>query len=148
MQHQPFTTIDGIGAQALPVSLQNMYLSPTSNCVPQRNMQSSREILLPKVPQPNNDKNFTKTSPFMSNVQQTPKNTFDNLESVSLDMQNENNQGYKIDVNLINKGEVVNRTTLYLKILTPHTSPSGSRERLQVILTGQHRGKTDYKHLV
>ena len=49
-------------------------------------------------------------------------------------------QGRKINVNLVEKGEPHGQATLFLRILTPQNNP-GCKERLQILLTGQYRGK-------
>ena len=137
MIRQNFSANDGSGDYALPPSLQNVYLSP-----PQRLNHNAAENYYqsPTVPQPtnyNDRQNPRATPPLQNVVLSAYKHQLNKENHLTIDK----DQGHKINVNLVDKGVKLGDAKLVLRIITPQNSNHGCKERLQILLTGQSRGK-------
>jgi len=141
MLNQNYAPADASGAGITPVTLPNVYSSPSVYQRSQPIIENNGHFLYPTSPQSpfqNNDAishhpvahpTHTQPSPFSHK----PENTNSNRQL-------DNDQGRKINVDLVERGEVYGRASLYLRVVNPQNFISGCRERLQILLTGQHRG--------
>ena len=141
MLNQNYASGDAFGAGIPPVSLPNMYMSPPAHHRAQATIENNVRFTSPTVPQPSFHQNAGSSLPSVVHPSQhiVTGVSYQN-QDISSGRQMENEQGRKVDVDLIERGEVYSRTSLYLKVLNPQLTNPGCRERLQIQLTGQYRG--------
>ena len=135
--HQHFPVQDASGDYILPSSMQNVYLSPPSRHI-LPSVENTYKSPTGHQPTSYNDRiNPMATPPFQNIVTSAYKNQLNTDNNRAIDKE----QGRKINVNLVEKGESHGQMTLFLRIQTPLNINPGCKERLQILLTGQYRGK-------
>ena len=135
MQNQNYASAGDFRASAIPVTSPNAYSSPP---VHQRSQHisynpTSPHSVFPKSDAISHPQVHHPTHILSSAFLHTPEN-------MNTSRHLENDQGRKINVDLVERGEVYGRTSLYLRVLSPQNLISGCRERLQILLTGHYKG--------
>jgi hypothetical protein len=133
---------DAFGTGITPVTLPNVYSSPPVHQQSQQITENNGHFLYPNSPQSPFQQNDAISLPPVAHPTHILSSSFSHKpENVNSSRQLNNDQGRKINVDLVERGEVYGRTSLYLRVLNPQNLISGCRERLQILLTGHHRGR-------
>ena len=143
MEQQIFPSTGAFATGIHQVSFPNTYQSPSAYQRSQPTAENIRNLVSPSAAQASYYKDDNNSVPTATpEMQHNTAGVLNrNHESNSMDMQIDYNLGRRVDVNLLERGEIVGRTSLYIRVLSPQIPSHGVRERLQILLTGQHRGK-------